>query len=910
MAVSSYQNSFNSLYPASTTGSTSWSTNGARCNICHSSGSGTDLNEYGRAFRDQRNAGLGTTAAFQAIEALNSDQSSVNNIGEIGANAQPGWRPGPNNSLYDPFGAPGDSPTQTGVNPPGTLVGAIDPVSDTTPPTVTARTPAPGATAVGTATAVTATFSESLDPATVNTSTFVLRDQLSNIVTATVTYNVATNTATLTPSSPLSNLAQYTATIVGGASGVKDQAGNALAVNSAWSFTTAGAIDTTLPTIVSRAPAPGAVGVATNTVVTATFSEALNPATVTPSTFVLRDAGNTVVPAAVSYNAGTSTATLTPSSGLASSATYTATVVGGASGVRDAAGNALAVNSTWSFTTVAVIDTTPPTVTSRVPAPGATGVATSTAVSATFSEALNATTVTPSTFELRDAGNAVVPATVSYNAGSNTATLTPSSALAFSATYTATVVGGASGVKDVAGNALAVSSTWTFTTETAPGVQFSPGTLNFFEPGLPIGSRSAARTVTVTNIGGSATAISAITVGGPGGSDFARTHNCPNPLGPGASCTVTVTFTPSTAGVRVGEIAFTTNPSTTGRIGLIGNRNAGAFVDPNGDGRGDILWRHSTAGHVVEWLMDGTTLRGGALINTVDPGWQIAGSGDFNGDGKSDVLWRHTSAGHVVVWLLDGSSIQSGVLVNTVDPSWQIGGTGDFDGDGKADILWRHTTAGYVVVWLMNGGAIKSGSTVTVPPDVSCVVPRDDDDEDDDDDNRGRCPTGQAPSIQLDVDVQNLNWVIERVADLNGDGKGDLVWRHRDTGATLVWIMDGSAIQSEALVNVVDPGWQIAGTGDFNGDGRGDLLWRHRSAGHVVVWLMDGGTIQSGALVSTVADLSWVIEGTGDFNADGKSDILWRHTLSGANQVWLMNGAAVAEAGNLGTVDTGWVVAP
>ena len=75
---------------------------------------------------------------------------------------------------------------------------------------------------------------------------------------------------------------------------------------------------------------------------TATFSEAINAATLTTSTFVLRNPASTVVPATVSYNAATRVATLAPSAELAASTTYTATIIGGAAGVKDVAGNALA----------------------------------------------------------------------------------------------------------------------------------------------------------------------------------------------------------------------------------------------------------------------------------------------------------------------------------------------------------------------------------------------------------------------------------------------------------------------------------------------------------------------------------------------------------------------------------------
>jgi len=45
----------------------------ASCNICHSSGGGTDLNGYGKDWAAQHNAGLTTAQAFQAVEGLNSD---------------------------------------------------------------------------------------------------------------------------------------------------------------------------------------------------------------------------------------------------------------------------------------------------------------------------------------------------------------------------------------------------------------------------------------------------------------------------------------------------------------------------------------------------------------------------------------------------------------------------------------------------------------------------------------------------------------------------------------------------------------------------------------------------------------------------------------------------------------------
>jgi hypothetical protein len=115
------------------------------------------------------------------------------------------------------------------------------------------------------------------------------------------------------------------------------------------------------------------------------------------------------------------------------------------------------------FQTQAPADTTPPTVTSFSPAAGATNVPRSTAPQIVFSESMNAATITGSTVRLLD-GSTQVAATVTYNATTRTATITPNATLAASRTYTISILGGSNGVKDSAGNALAQTVTSSFTT--------------------------------------------------------------------------------------------------------------------------------------------------------------------------------------------------------------------------------------------------------------------------------------------------------------------------------------------------------------------------------------------------------------------------------------------------------------
>ena len=111
--------------------------------------------------------------------------------------------------------------------------------------------------------------------------------------------------------------------------------------------------DVVAPTVLSTVPADAATGVARNSSIRATFSEAMAPATLNATTFTLK-IGATPVAGTVTYT-GT-TATLIPTSTLASNTTFTATI---STGATDVAGNALGATKTWSFTTAATSATGP-----------------------------------------------------------------------------------------------------------------------------------------------------------------------------------------------------------------------------------------------------------------------------------------------------------------------------------------------------------------------------------------------------------------------------------------------------------------------------------------------------------------------------------------------------------------------
>ena len=367
----------------------------------------------------------------------------------------------------------------------------------------------------------TATFSEDMNAGSISASSFELRDPGGNRVSAAVVYTPGTRTATLQPGSPLAELSTYTATVIGGPLGVRDVAGNPLATSYSWTFTTAvggppssGCPCTIWP--VSQVPAlasandPGPVEVGVkfrpsgDGVITGIrfYKGALNTGvhignlwsqTGTPlasATF----AGESAVgwqevtfanPVAVTANATYVASYYAPNGGYAVDGAYFATsgVINGplqalANGV--AGGNGVFRYGTSQFPTetfnsanywvdvvfigTAPDDTTPPEVIAATPAPGSTNIAVTAPVAATFNEDMAADSISATTFELRDSGGNRISAAVAYTAATRTALLQPSAPLAPSSVYVATIRGGASGVHDAAGVAMAFDYSWFFTT--------------------------------------------------------------------------------------------------------------------------------------------------------------------------------------------------------------------------------------------------------------------------------------------------------------------------------------------------------------------------------------------------------------------------------------------------------------
>lgn len=252
--------------------------------------------------------------------------------------------------------------------------------------------------------------------------------------------------------------------------------------------------DITAPTVSSIDPGNTATGIAINQKIAAAFSEEMDPLTLTSSTFGLTGPGASPVTGTVTYASAGNIATFSPESDLALETLYTATITTGA---KDLAGNALTSSFVWSFTTGAISDLISPTVLSTNPADAVISVALNKIISATFSEAMNASTITSSNFTLTTNDLTPVLGSVDYNLLTHIATFTPGSNLAPNTTFTATIT---TGVQDLAGNALLANFVWTFTT----GIQAAQTVIQ--EP-VPLASSSSfaiLASAAITNIATSA----------------------------------------------------------------------------------------------------------------------------------------------------------------------------------------------------------------------------------------------------------------------------------------------------------------------------------------------------------------------------------------------------------------------
>ena len=386
-------------------------------------------------------------------------------------------------------------------------------------PTVVSSSPSGIGAALSSA--VTATFNEPINPASLNSSTFELFDPSNALVSATVSYAAASQTAVLQPTTPLLSSTTYTAVLVGGAGGIADTNGIALGANYSWSFTTQAPAPicpcnlwnlNTTPGIADSGDAnSGEFGVKFTSDVSGSITALrfykgsentgthvghiwsatgtlLGTATFTNETAIGWQQVNFSAPIPITANTVYVASYFAPTGHYADTPSQFANALDNAP--LHAVPNATSANGVYTYGSSAFptfsynasnywIDvvflvnggTPRPKVIGTSPTPGSTGSSYGTSVTASFNEPLNSASLNPSGITVVDSSNNPVQGTISYNAANYTVTFRPTLGLVPLSTYTATVSGT---VADNSGNSMGSSFTWTFTT-TAPPPNTGPG---------------------------------------------------------------------------------------------------------------------------------------------------------------------------------------------------------------------------------------------------------------------------------------------------------------------------------------------------------------------------------------------------------------------------------------------------
>jgi FG-GAP-like repeat/FG-GAP repeat len=345
----------------------------------------------------------------------------------------------------------------------------------------------------------------------------------------------------------------------------------------------------------------------------------------------------------------------------------------------------------------------------------------------------------------------------------------------------------------------------------------------------------------------------------------------------------------------------------------------GLLTDIDGDGKLDILaFDDSTPSNVIEMLGNGdgtfATASSTTTLTTSTPGNMIFA--DFNGDGKIDFAGR-TESGQLQVTLASGAGLFANAPVSLATPDSQYGAcnstAGDLTGDGKPEIVSFNCGANTVTVYVNNGdGTFATGVYYNNNSDQyqriydGAIADMNGDGKNDIvaiNDEAGDVSVflghgdGSVTVEPSSYAVGGYAWYTPLIADFNGDGIPDVV--ESDDLYNLVYLQgygDATfrAAPTYTLPNSFDQGaytYSVA-SGDFNGDGIPDVVvgqTRDYGSTGVVVYLGKGdGTFHPGDSYGYSPSMSFVA--VGDFNGDGKLDIAAIDQADDVLQIFLGNG--------------------
>lgn len=292
--------------------------------------------------------------------------------------------------------------------------------------------------------------------------------------------------------------------------------------------------------------------------------------------------------------------------------------------------------------------------------------------------------------------------------------------------------------------------------------------------------------------------------------------------------------------------------------------------DVNGDGRADLVWNetaYSNRIYVNLAQANGTFLPLPSQVRT-EVGWDTYKTliGDVNGDGFDDLIWNATTdTNRIYVGLgqADGTFQFLPPQVRS-ETGWSPYKTitGDVNGDGRTDLIWNETSTYRNRVYI--GLGQSNGTFVFLAA-------------------QDRSGTGW----------DNYKTLAE---DVNGDGLTDLIWNQTTTDLNRVYVGLAQPNGTFVFLSAQDRsglGWDRYTTlmADVNGDGRSDLIWNEASDVRNRVYV---GLAQANGTFQFLSNLDLGIGNwtdyqamTGDVNGDGLTDLIWNRTVTDFNRIYV-----------------------
>jgi Domain of unknown function (DUF4347) len=270
---------------------------------------------------------------------------------------------------------------------------------------------------------------------------------------------------------------------------------------------------------------------------------------------------------------------------------------------------------------------------------------------------------------------------------------------------------------------------------------------------------------------------------------------------------------------------------------------------------------------------------------TLGKEWAIADTADFNRDGIADVL-LHSQTGDEVMLMTMGAGAkvmgmqsllgQNGQILRSENPNWKVIGMADIDRDNILDITWHNAATDEIGFWFLNSDG-KSVKSYDYLRDASGNI----------------------------LKTQNPLWQMSDVADFDGDGDADLLFRLKELNQTAVIRLNGKTlVDSQYLASNPDPTLEIRGIGDANNDRTTDIYWQNPTTQTIQIQTLNFQNNSWNSNFKSIAATA-PLQGIGDLDLNNTADLILQEPGANGLAIATVNGA-IAPAGNLQNGNNGF----